>query len=47
MSLASVDVSHLPTGIKKTQAIFKWDDPLLIDEQLTEDERLVMEAAKA
>ena len=47
MSLASADVSHLPTGTKRTQATFKWDDPLLIDEQLTEDERLVMEAAKA
>ncbi|MBT6307550.1 MAG: acyl-CoA dehydrogenase [Rhodospirillaceae bacterium] len=33
--------------MKRTQATFKWDDPLLIDEQLTEDERLVMEAAKA
>ena len=47
MSLASADVSHLPTEVKKTQPVFKWDDPLLIDEQLTEDERLVMEAAKA
>jgi glutaryl-CoA dehydrogenase len=26
---------------------FKWDDPLLLDEQLTEDERMVREAARA
>ena len=26
---------------------FKWDDPLLLDQQLTEDERLIRDAAKA
>jgi glutaryl-CoA dehydrogenase len=29
------------------QAAFKWDDPLLLDQQLTEDERMVREAAAA
>ena len=30
---------------KQAKAVFKWDDPLLLDEQLTEDERMVREAA--
>ena len=30
---------------KHAKAQFKWDDPLLLDEQLTEDERMVREAA--
>ncbi|MCD6672311.1 MAG: acyl-CoA dehydrogenase family protein, partial [Burkholderiaceae bacterium] len=29
------------------KAAFKWDDPLLLDQQLTEDERMVREAAAA
>jgi glutaryl-CoA dehydrogenase len=29
-----------------SQAPFRWDDPLLLDEQLTEDERLVRDAAR-
>jgi glutaryl-CoA dehydrogenase len=29
------------------KAVFKWDDPLLIDAQLTEDERMVRDAALA
>jgi len=33
-----------PRGLK---AAFKWDDPLLLDAQLTEDERMVREAAAA
>ena len=32
---------------QKSKAVFKWDDPLLLDEQLTEDERMVREAASA
>ncbi|MDB5803687.1 MAG: acyl-CoA dehydrogenase [Betaproteobacteria bacterium] len=28
------------------KAAFKWDDPLLLDEQLTEDERMVRDAAR-
>ena len=31
----------------KSKAAFKWDDPLLLDAQLTEDERMVREAAAA
>ncbi len=30
-----------------SQAAFRWDDPLLLDEQLTEDERMVRDAAHA
>ena len=33
--------------IKKTKAQFVWDDPLLLDQQLTQDERMVREAAHA
>ncbi|MEY2658729.1 MAG: hypothetical protein RLZZ395_2471, partial [Pseudomonadota bacterium] len=28
-------------------ASFQWDDPFLLDQQLTEDERMVREAAAA
>jgi alkylation response protein AidB-like acyl-CoA dehydrogenase len=31
----------------KTIASFTWDDPLLLDQQLTDDERMVRDAAKA
>ncbi|MFA7665725.1 MAG: acyl-CoA dehydrogenase [Burkholderiaceae bacterium] len=31
----------------RAKAVFKWDDPLLLDAQLTEDERMVREAAAA
>ncbi|MCU0897532.1 MAG: acyl-CoA dehydrogenase [Burkholderiales bacterium] len=31
----------------KRKAVFQWDDPLLLGEQLTEDERMVREAAAA
>ena len=30
-----------------TKPVFKWDDPLLLDTQLTEEERMVREAARA
>jgi glutaryl-CoA dehydrogenase len=33
--------------IKKPKAEFVWDDPLLLDQQLTEDERMVRDAARA
>ena len=36
------DRAHAPA-----KAVFKWDDPLLIDAQLTEEERMVREAAQA
>ena len=29
------------------KAVFKWDDPLLLDSQLSEDERMVRDAAQA
>src|SRR5512134_4187182 len=31
----------------RTKAEFVWDDPLLLDEQLTEEERMVRDAARA
>jgi glutaryl-CoA dehydrogenase len=31
----------------KNKAMFSWEDPLLLDAQLTEDERMVREAARA
>ncbi|MHA1151476.1 MAG: acyl-CoA dehydrogenase [Alphaproteobacteria bacterium] len=37
-----------PTAVKATaRAQFQWDDPLLLDEQLSEDERMVRDAAHA
>jgi glutaryl-CoA dehydrogenase len=32
---------------KKAKAQFVWDDPLLLDQQITEDERMVRDAARA
>src|ERR1043165_8502598 len=32
---------------KKAKAAFVWQDPLLLDQQLTQDERMVREAAHA
>ena len=29
------------------RAAFKWEDPFLLDEQLTEDERMVRDTARA
>jgi glutaryl-CoA dehydrogenase len=37
-----MNAPHAPAKLK---AQFKWDDPLLLDSQLTEDERMVREAA--
>ncbi|MES2399578.1 MAG: acyl-CoA dehydrogenase family protein, partial [Pseudomonadota bacterium] len=31
----------------KSKASFQWDDPLLLDQQLTDDERMVRESAAA
>ena len=33
--------------VVSTKPVFKWDDPLLLDAQLTEEERMVREAARA
>jgi glutaryl-CoA dehydrogenase len=35
------------TTSRDTAAVFRWDDPLRFDEQLTEDERLIRDAAHA
>jgi len=32
---------------KQQKAVFNWEDPFLLDEQLTEDERMIREAARA
>ena len=37
---------NAPDRAAVASAKFRWDDPLLLDEQLTEDERLVREAAR-
>jgi glutaryl-CoA dehydrogenase len=38
---------NAPGHGKRLKAAFKWDDPLLLDAQLTEDERMVRDAAAA
>src|SRR3546814_14015233 len=47
-------VSSAPSSSKPVQAAprppkvpFRWEDPLLLEEQLTEDERLIRDAARA
>ena len=35
-----------PQAVPTAKAHFSWEDPLLLDEQLTEDERMVREAAR-
>jgi len=47
MSLATERFHSASEKVNKPKAEFKWDDPLLLSEQLTEDERLVMEAARS
>ena len=38
---------NAPENAHALKAVFKWDDPLLLDAQLTEDERMIREAAAA
>ncbi len=38
---------NAPQTRKKLKAQFKWDDPLLLDAQLSDDERMVRDAAQA
>jgi glutaryl-CoA dehydrogenase len=38
---------NAPENAHSLKAVFKWDDPLLLDAQLTEDERMIREAAAA
>ncbi len=35
------------TKDKPSAASFRWDDPFLLDEQLTEDERMIRDTARA
>ena len=37
----------MPPTARPAKASFKWDDPLLLDAQLSEDERMVRDAARA
>jgi glutaryl-CoA dehydrogenase len=39
-------MAHLSAGMHMTKASFHWDDPLLIEAQLTSDERMVRDAAR-
>jgi glutaryl-CoA dehydrogenase len=45
MSAKSATASKSPKGTVSTP--FQWDDPFLLDEQLTEDERMVRDSARA
>ena len=47
MSIASVDEIKISKPRAQRRVDFNWSDPFLLNEQLTEDERLVSEAAKA
>jgi glutaryl-CoA dehydrogenase len=38
---------NAPDASRKLKASFKWDDPLLLEDQLTSDERMVRDAARA
>jgi glutaryl-CoA dehydrogenase len=38
---------NAPDNAHSLKAVFKWDDPLLLDAQLTEDERMIRAAAAA
>jgi len=35
------------SAMSKTRASFRWDDPLLLSEQLTDEERMVADSARA
>ena len=47
MSIASVNESNTSKLKAQRRVDFNWSDPFLLNEQLTEDERLVSDAAKA
>jgi hypothetical protein len=34
------------SGTKSARAHFQWDDPFLLDEQLTDDERMIRDTAR-
>ena len=35
-----------PSSSAKQRAHFQWDDPFLLDEQLTEDERMIRDSTR-
>ena len=35
-----------PKAAKSARAHFKWDDPFLLDEQLSDDERMIRDTAR-
>ncbi len=45
MTTAEQNTTQSPA--KESRASFRWDDPLLFDDQLTEDERLIRDTARA
>ena len=38
---------NAPERTRSSSASFQWDDPLLLDQQLADDERMVRDAARA
>ena len=45
MSAVPENITAIPTPVKETRPTFAWQDPLLLDGQLTEEERLVRDTA--
>ncbi|MEO0392098.1 MAG: acyl-CoA dehydrogenase [Pseudomonadota bacterium] len=45
MSAVPENITAIPTPVKETRPTFDWQDPLLLDGQLTEEERLVRDTA--
>ena len=37
----------MTAAIPTPKAVFTWEDPLLLDEQLTDDERMIRDSARA
>jgi glutaryl-CoA dehydrogenase len=46
MTPAEPAAAVVPAPAKPAKAVFSWEDPLLLEEQLSEDERLVRDAAR-
>src|SRR5581483_4771704 len=47
MNVVAPVAGERPAATKRKLAPFKWDDALLLDDQLTEDERAIRDAANA
>ena len=45
--IATADEKTGDTGSKGTAVRFQWEDPLLLEDQLTEEERMVRDSARA